>query len=247
MRLLLIMLIALAIGLDTSIVFAQTEAIGAEAKQTVEPMPAWRQALIQQQKNLIAMNGTGTNEQLKQKLLSMWARFESIHIAKPGQNLIYGYSVAANNSDVRLHRELTTIVEKNGWPTISMVGLEASSDALKLLTSFHDVLLREQLLPQLEELAQNQKIAGAAVAALVDQDLVAKGQKQRYGTYFRVAVEDKTLFFVDIEDLAGLNGRRAQMGLPPMADYKQAIASAMKMSVSEKFTSPQASKSLGFQ
>lgn len=123
-----------------------------------------------------------------------------------------------------------------------MVGLEASNDALRLLTFFHDVPLRDQLLPQLEELAKSQKIAGAGVAALVDQDLIAKGQKQRYGTHYRVAVEDKTLFFVDTEDLAGLDGRRAQMGLPPMADYKQGIANAMKMSVSKKFTSPQASK-----
>lgn len=247
MRLILITLVALTIGLDTSIVFAQAEATPSGTKQTVESLPAWRQALIQRQESLIATNGTGTNEELKQELLSMWVRFESTHTAKPGENITHEQSVTAYKANESLQQELASIVEKNGWPTISMVGFEASNHALKLLASFHDVALREQLLPQLEELAKKHKIAGAGVAGLVDQDLVAKGQKQRYGTLFRVAVEDKTLTFINIENLAGLDDRRSQMGLPPMAEFKQAMASTTKMSVSEKFISPQASKSAGFR
>ncbi len=239
MRLFFSLTAVLAIGLSTSALSAQSQATQPRTEgSTEEPVPAWRQALIKQQQALVAENGPGTNQELKQQLMTMWACYQSAHTAKPGENVTHDRAEAAHIANESLHQEFAGIIEKNGWPTISLVGIEASDDALNLLVQFRDTALRERLLPQLEALAADHKIAGSGVASLIDQDLVEHAKKQRYGTLYRVSVEDRTLTFFNIEDLPGLDARRAQMGLPPMDFSKQTIANMMNMSVSNHYISP---------
>jgi hypothetical protein len=64
-----------------------------------------------------------------------------------------------------------------------------------------------------------EEVSQPNVAYLTDRVLLAEGKAQMYGTQF--VVEEGQLKPRPIEDEANVDKRRAKMGLPPLAEYKQ--------------------------
>lgn len=106
---------------------------------------------------------------------------------------------------------LRSIMDHDGWPGRSQVGADGASAAWLLAQHIgglqHEVLRRMRALPPGE-------VSPTDLAMLEDRVLVSDGRPQRYGTQLTWANE-----FRPIEDIAGLDERRAEAGLPPLSVY----------------------------
>jgi hypothetical protein len=124
-------------------------------------------------------------------------------------------------TDAQLTLELKQIVDQKGWPTIALVGIEASNAAMTVLTHTSDHALQLQLLPTLEQLADAGKIDPSSLALVVDKELVAEGKLQRYGSQFKAV--DGGMAMYGVEDPDQLDQRRAKALLPPMKAYIEVL------------------------
>jgi len=136
---------------------------------------------------------------------------------------------ALQSTDEKLTRELKEIVAQKGWPTINLVGRDASEAASSILLHSRDRDFQKTLLPELEKLVAEDQIAGSNVALLVDTILRAEGKPQRFGTQFKIH-GDKAV--IDpVEDPARLDERRAKYQLSSMAEYKYVISQLYRVKV----------------
>jgi hypothetical protein len=197
----------------------------------------WQKYIQQRHQELINLNGPGTNAALRDELLKM--RDEDQKARGIGSAKGAGPVQVASNLaeiDAALTAELKTIVNDNGWPTIAMVGIDASNAAMLVLTHTRDHAWQESLLPPLASLADHKKIEGSALAFVIDKDLVAKHQLQRYGTQFK-SLSDGTIAMYGVEDPVELDKRRTMVMLPPIDAYEQQLAAMYHLKVSGKIVS----------
>jgi hypothetical protein len=198
-----------------------------KAVQT-ESAPAWKSAIEARRNDLISRNGPGTDASLRNQLLQMRTRDQIARGFIPGpsdskQGL--GQSLAA--TDVQLTIELKQIVDQKGWPTIALVGIEASNAAMLVLTHTPDHAWQLQLLPTLEQLADAGKIDPSGLALVVDKELVSEGQLQRYGSQFKAVNGGMAMY--GVEDPDGLDKRRATALLSPMKEYKELLEQTYRL------------------
>jgi hypothetical protein len=119
--------------------------------------------------------------------------------------------------DRNAHR-LATIIDRHGWPGISRVGARAADAAWLVLHHAigHPDLQRRGLV-LLEDAARRADAAWAQVATLEDRIRVFEGRPQRYGTQFDWDDAGR-LSPLPVEDEAGVDARRARMGLDPLSE-----------------------------
>lgn len=109
-------------------------------------------------------------------------------------------------------------VEANGFPTASQVGITGVEDAWMLVQhSSMDVAFQARVLREIKPRLSAAGYLRSSYALLYDRVQVDSGRKQRYGTQFTPV--NGQGYLDPTEDMAGLEKRRAQMNLPPMADY----------------------------
>lgn len=124
---------------------------------------------------------------------------------------VWNENVDRNNTE-----RMKEIVRQIGWPTISKVGQEASSDAWLLVQhADHDVAFQAECL----ELMKREPAGGVAlhdIAYLEDRIHVNNKTPQVYGTQF----DQKDGEFIprEIENEDKVNLRRAEMGLPTLEE-----------------------------
>lgn len=187
---------------------------------------------------LIARNGLGTDAALRDRLLAMVEMDQNARGISHGQPIDKNKLVMAANLseiDAKMTAELKEIVAKDGWPTIAMVGIDASNGAMLILTHTADHEWQRSLLPELEELADTGKIDGSSVAVLIDKELVSEGRLQRYGSQFKFV--DGAMAMYGVEDPAGLDARRAKVFLMPMDAYKQMLEQMYHLKASGRIVS----------
>ena len=71
-----------------------------------------------------------------------------------------------------------------------------------------------------------------SVAYLTDRVLVNEGKPQRYGT--QMTMQGDQIVPKPIEDAEHVDARRASVGLPPMAEYRRKVLSALAEIKAEK-------------
>ncbi len=110
---------------------------------------------------------------------------------------------------------LRAIIDRFGWPTRSLVGVEGASAAF--LIAQHSPALQHEALTLMRALPPGE-VSPGDLAMLEDRVRVHDGQPQRYGTHLSL---DSTgpIRFDPIEDLEHLDARRAEAGLPPIPVY----------------------------
>jgi len=194
--------------------------------------PAWKKDIEQRRNALVAKNGSGTDAALRDELMSMKQQDQNARGIDYGQTTKDKPAGTMAEVDARLTDELKAIVAKSGWPTIALVGLEASNAAMLVLTHTRDHAWQASMLPQLEQLADTGKIDGSQLAFVIDRELVSEGQLQRYGTQFKVVDGEMAMF--GVEDPAGLDARRARVFLSPIEDYKQELERMYHLKASNK-------------
>ncbi len=175
--------------------------------------------------------GSGLDEGLRKRLLAMQKEDQTIRdrilVLSPEKQA--SMEPALKSTDEKLTTQLKEIVSQKGWPTIDLVGRDASEAASSILLHSRDRAFQKKLLPQLETLVAEGKIAGSNVALLVDTILRAEGKPQRFGTQFNIR---KGKAVIDpVEDPAHLDERRARYGLSSMAEYKYVISQLYRVKV----------------
>jgi len=137
----------------------------------------WEQRAEARAKEIIAKNGPGTQSALKEELMAMYERDQGVRTrmrqAGPAREREFDAELA--RTDRQITRELKKVVSGFGWPTVSLVGAQASQAAAVMLVHSSDNVWQKKLLPQLLQLADEEKIFGSDVAELTDRILVSQG------------------------------------------------------------------------
>jgi hypothetical protein len=118
-------------------------------------------------------------------------------------------------------------IERWGWPTVAQVGKEAVNYAFLIVQhAVHDTAFMRAMLPAIQESYKRGDLDGGAVAMLTDRIEVKAGRPQIYGT--QLSLKDGRLVLDPIADSAGVDARRRQMGLGPLAEYLRKADSAFR-------------------
>lgn len=116
---------------------------------------------------------------------------------------------------------LKDIVSERGWLTYSDVGVDGGDAAWLILQHADaDPALQRRCLNLMTTLPKNE-VSQTSVAMLTDRVLLAEGKNQIYGTQF--VVRNGEWVPLRLEDSQNVDVRRAEVGLPPMAEYKALI------------------------
>lgn len=160
----------------------------------------------------------GTDDSLRARLLALGARDQA-----PRSGPAIGDSLGSPEYLRRLAAEdsadaaeLMEIVRRHGWPTRRLVGSEAASAAF--LVAQHNQQVQHQALRLMQALPPGE-VSPTDLAMLEDRVRVGDGLPQRYGSQLKLSEDGRTMRFDPIEDLAGLEERRARVGLPPLTVY----------------------------
>jgi hypothetical protein len=174
-------------------------------------------------------NKAATDQELRKELLrrrdeEQKLRFQAIDAGKKGP---LPADLMKKLTDVdRANREwLKGVIDPKGWPGQSMVGFDGS-DAAWLLAQHADPdrAFQKQVLKLLEDAVMRKDARPAHLAYLTDRVLAGDGKKQLYGTQF--TMRDGKLEPEPIEDEANVDKRRAEVGLPPLAEYRKQMEEA---------------------
>ncbi|MDO7848054.1 energy transducer TonB [Hymenobacter sp. M29] len=118
--------------------------------------------------------------------------------------------------DVRLGRQVDSLITRYGYPGRSLVGEYQKSAAFLVLQHDPD----EKYLPLLTAAADKKELAWSSVAIFVDRIKKGRGEPQVYGSQFQGEV-DGHYQLQPIEDEPNVNVRRARVGLDPLEEYLQ--------------------------
>lgn len=117
---------------------------------------------------------------------------------------------------------LQEIVEEHGWPGSELVGLDGARSAFLIVQhATHDV--QKALFPLVEAGYREGVVSGPSYALLLDRILVGDGRPQVYGS--QAGFVDGELVLDPIEDEVNVDVRRAEVGLPPLAEYVEQLKS----------------------
>jgi hypothetical protein len=112
---------------------------------------------------------------------------------------------------------LKGVVKKHGWPGKSLVGKEGAQSAWLLVQhADRDRDFQEACLKKMEALPAGE-VERRHIAYLTDRVLTGRGKKQKYGT--QALIKDGKAIPQPIEDEAGVDKRRKEVGLEPLAEY----------------------------
>jgi hypothetical protein len=120
-------------------------------------------------------------------------------------------------TDARHRARLKAIVARYGWPGKTLVGRDAARAAWLLVQhADRDLVFQKQCLA-LMRAAPKGEVEPVNLAYLTDRVLVGEKKKQRYGT--QLLGVGGAFKSQPIEDEANVDKRRAEVGLPPLAEY----------------------------
>lgn len=174
-----------------------------------------------------------SNIQLQRELVSMAQSDQSIRndIAKigwhaqPPELLEKLRLIDAKNT-----KRLKEIIEQHAWVNENLVGRSGVSAAFLIVQHSSDLKFQEAMLPHLKRSFLNgEGVSGQEFALLQDRVLVHQNKLQLYGTQLNIL--DGELVFDPIFDEEHVDKRRAEVGLPPLDEYKKIVADAYGMSV----------------
>ncbi|HSE28636.1 MAG TPA: DUF6624 domain-containing protein [Gemmatimonadales bacterium] len=131
--------------------------------------------------------------------------------------------------DTALTRRLQALVALHGWPTRATVGEDGVEAAWLVLQHSPDLAWQQEMLPRIWEASRTGDVRPAEAAMLEDRIRTNSGVPQRYGNSFQVV--DGELRPHPIEDIDGLEARRREVGLPPMAEYVKVLAEVYQLPV----------------
>jgi hypothetical protein len=159
----------------------------------------------------------GVDAPLRAELLSMAEEDQRCRLAwTPTGDPAAGRAVA----DVdRCHTSrMRQIIDTHGWPGSHLVGRDGAEAAWLLVQHADaDQQFQHCCLRLLAGAVEAGQATTAQLAYLTDRVAVTEGRPQTYGTQVRTDRDRPEPF--PLADPAGIDTRRATVGLPPLADY----------------------------
>lgn len=125
-------------------------------------------------------------------------------------------------NDVERAERLDEILDEHGWPAFDLVG-EDGEDAAWAIAQHadHDVELQRRALDLLRDAVAAGQGSPGNLAYLTDRVALNSGESQTYGT--QAGCDGPTAAPAPLEDPDGVDERRAEVGLPPLAEYLDEI------------------------
>ena len=176
--------------------------------------------------------GPVKKEELRRELLRMLEEDQAVRAPfKEGRPLTEAETRAMRERDEADTKRLTEILDREGFPGVRLVGLNATRAFITMLLHSPSLKLQKRALPHVERAARRREIPPDDFAMLTDDVLAAEHKPQLYGTNFkfvggRVALEET-------KDAAHLDARRRKLGLAPIAEYAKQLADFYKMPLDE--------------
>lgn len=155
------------------------------------------------------------NQQLLNELMALKQRDTDTRSRLLKEGRLYGgYSPEMQQVHRENANQLNRIVEKSGWPGISLVGLEGCRAAW--LIAQHSICtpeLQRKFLTLLTNAAECGDVPRKQVAFLADRIRFNENKPQIYGTV--LDWNERGELSCKVEDPANLDVRRNEVGLPP--------------------------------
>lgn len=119
---------------------------------------------------------------------------------------------------------MRAIVSQYGWPGPELVGRDGVEAAF-LLVQHADFAFQKEMLPLVEKAYRSGGLSGQSYALLLDRVRVGEGKPQVYGTQAKRFEKWKGQepALEAIEDEANVDRRRAEVGLPPLSEYRELL------------------------
>lgn len=123
-----------------------------------------------------------------------------------------------NNENLK---ELELIIEKYGWPTISLVGEELATTTFLIVQHQENLEKQKKYLPFMNEALKKNDLNKYQYAYLNDRILIGEGKKQVCGTQLTYDKEKKTIYFdVDsVENINELDSIRKKYDMDSISEY----------------------------
>jgi len=129
-----------------------------------------------------------------------------------------------SEGDQRRTQRLVEIVDEHGWPGLSLVGKDGEDAAWTIAQhSDLDPEIQARFLEDLRAAFERGEASPGNLAYLEDRVAVAQGKPQTYGTQVGCG-PDGPAPATPIADEAGVEQRRKEAGLDPLADYLEEMA-----------------------
>lgn len=157
------------------------------------------------------------NAELREELLQMQEADQAVREPMPQTKEEINALIAV---DAKHTARLKEIVSSHGWPSVSLVGEDGASAAWLLAQHADaDPDFQRQVLGLIEPVLATGEVKASNYAYLWDRT----HEPQRYGTQGR-CVGGGRWEPREIESPEEVDARRAEVGLPPMADYKKLVS-----------------------
>ncbi len=121
--------------------------------------------------------------------------------------------------DTKHRAEILRIFDRYGWIGNSLVGKDAAHN-FWLLVQHQTPEIQQRFLPALEKAAKDGDASMSDYAYLYDRVQTGMGKPQRWGT--QVKCENGKAVLYPVDDPAGLDARRKELFLQPVAEYLKA-------------------------
>lgn len=168
-----------------------------------------------------------TRPALREELLVMFGQDQAVRneMIKSGSGDPDGAVLARMAEvDARHTARMKSIIKEHGWPKAGLVGWDGTEAAF-ILVQHADHAFQKKLLPLMQKEYKAGGLSGPNYALFLDRVLAWDGKPQVYGSQAKPFGEweqgEPVLY--PIEDEANVDKRRAEVGLSPLAEYKQTL------------------------
>jgi hypothetical protein len=165
------------------------------------------------------------DEELRAELLERAARDQTARLSLGAGHTMTEWQTLVDPIDRDNTARLREMISQHGWPGRRLVG-DDGAHAAWLLAQHSPPDLQEECLPLLEDAVARGDARPADLAYLGDRVLMHRGEPQIYGTQYREVHGVLELWMV--RDPAGLDERRAALGLEPEAENRARLLGTRK-------------------
>jgi hypothetical protein len=163
------------------------------------------------------------DEELRTELVERAARDQAARMSLRTDFAMAEWNAVVAPVDAGNTARLLEIIGRHGWPGRQLAG-DDGAHAAWLLTQHAPSEMQEECLPLLEDAVTRGDASPADLAYLRDRVLMYRGEPQLYGTQYRE--RDGVLELWTVRDPAGLDDRRAALGLAPQAENRARLLAA---------------------